>query len=188
MALKDEQKEYLSYLTSGRAVMMMPGLSKAIQVQIDKTKENDTERPALSDNILRKRIIDYYIEVYKKGILPGLEKLSEKPSAELVEIYLDYFQPNSNIIKQYYKCIHNRTVSESFVKELKILKKRCDFSSIVHILCCYSHNGEYLIKNPELCNYVEEILNEILEAGESYNVKDYKNYSILDGTLEKGAY
>ena len=87
MALKDEQKEHLSYLTSGRAIMMMPGLSKAIQVQIDKTEENDTERPPLEDSALRDRIITYYSTVYKKGILPGLERLSEQPDDTLVRIY-----------------------------------------------------------------------------------------------------
>ena len=38
MALKDEQKEHLSYLASGRAIMMMPGLSKAIPSRKDRGK------------------------------------------------------------------------------------------------------------------------------------------------------
>ena len=84
MALKDEQKEHLSYLTAGRAIMTHPGLSKAIQVQIEETKENDTKRAPLDDEILRDKIIDYYCGIYAKGVLPGLELLGEKPSTKLI--------------------------------------------------------------------------------------------------------
>lgn len=188
MALKDEQKEHLSYLASGRAIMMMPGLSKAIQVQVEKTEENDTERPPIEDSALRKRIISYYASVYKKGILPGLERLNEKPSDELVSIYLDCLQPTSQIVKEYYKCVHKRVVSEALVEEISNIKKLYDFKTIIHILCCFCHRCEYLISHPEIYDYVEEFLNEIIDLGTSYSVKEYKNYLVLDMSLENGGF
>lgn len=188
MALKDEQKEHLSYLSSGRAVMMMPGLSKAIQVQIEKTEENDTERAPLEDSELRNRIIKYYSAVYKKGILPGLECLEEQPSEELVSIYLDSVQPTSQVVKEYYKCIHEKTVSDILVNEIINLKKQYDLRIIVHILCCFCHRKEYLVSRPEIYEYVEELLNEIVAQGTSYSVGEYKNYFLLDETLEQGGY
>lgn len=188
MALKDEQKEHLSYLSSGRAIMMMPGLSKAIQVQIEKTEENDTERAPLEDSELRKRIIKYYLTVYKKGILPGLECLEEQPSEELVSIYLDSVQPTSQVVKEYYKCIHEKTVSDILVNEITNLKKQCDLRKIVHILCCFCHRKKYLVSRPEIYEYVEELLNKIVAQGTSYSVGEYKNYFLLDETLEQGGY
>ena len=188
MALKDEQKEHLSYLSSGRAIMMMPGLSKAIQVQIEKTEENDTERAPLEDSELRNRIIKYYSAVYKKGILPGLECLEEQPSEELVSIYLDSVQPTSQVVKEYYKCIHEKTVSDILVNEITNLKKQYDLRIIVHILCCFCHRKEYLVSRPEIYEYVEELLNKIVAQGTSYSVGEYKNYFLLDETLEQGGY
>lgn len=188
MALKDEQKEHLSYLTSGRAIMMMPGLSKAIQVQIEKTEENDTERPPLEDSALRKRIIEYYSTVYKKGILPGLERLSEQPGEELVSIYLDCLQPSAQVVKEYYKCIHKRIVSQVLVEELKRLKEMYDFKTIMRILCCYCHRREYLVSRPEIYDYAEEMMTDIINVGVSYSVKEYKNYLVLDMSLEQGGF
>lgn len=188
MALKDEQKEHLSYLSSGRAIMMMPGLSKAIQVQIDKTEENDTERAPLEDATLRDRIIEYYASVYKKGILPGLERLGETPSKELVGIYLESLQPSSPIVKEYYDCIHKRSVSKVLAEEAKKLKAQYDFKTIVQILCCFCHRREYLVSHPEIYDYVEEVLDNIIDTGTTYSVKEYKNYMMLDGSLEKGGY
>lgn len=188
MALKDEQKEHLSYLTSGRAIMMMPGLSKAIQVQIDKTEENDTERPPLEDLSLREKIIQYYASVYKKGILPGLERLGEKPSEELVSIYLDSLQQSSPIVKEYYNCVHKRTVSAVLVEEVKKLKSQYNFKTIVQILCCFCHRRDYLDSRPEIYNYVEELLEDIIKSGTTYVVKEYKNILVLDMSLEQGGY
>lgn len=188
MALKDEQKEHLSYLSSGRAIMMMPGLSKAIQVQIEKTEENDTERQSLEDAALRDRIITYYSSVYKKGILPGLEQLEEQPSNELVRMYLDCLQPTSQVVKEYYKCVHRRIVSEALVSEINNLKNLYNFKTVTHILCCLCHRGECLISHPEIYDYAEELLNEIIISGTSYSVKEYKNYLVLDMSLEQGGY
>lgn len=188
MALKDEQKEYLSYLTSGRAIMMMPGLSKAIQVQIDKTEENNTERAPLEDSKLRARIIKYYASEYKKGILPGLERLSKKPSKKLVSLYLESLQPSSLIVKEYYNCIHKRKVTQTLVEEATKLESQYDFKTIVQILCCICHRREYLLSHPEIYDYVEEFLKEVISSETEYSVKKYKNYLVLDMSLEQGEF
>ncbi len=188
MALKDEQKEHLSYLSSGRAIMMMPGLSKAIQVQVEKTEENDTERPPLEDSALRERIIRYYTTVYEKGILPGLEQLGEQPSEELVEIYLDSLQPSSPIVKEYYKCIHKRSVSDVLVNEVTKLKAQYNFKTIIRILCCFCHRKADLSLHPEIYDYVEELLEEIIVSGTSYSVKEYKHCLVLDMSLKQGGF
>lgn len=188
MALKDEQKEHLSYLASGRAIMMNPGLSKAIQIQIQKTEENDTQRAPLDDSILRDRIIRYYCTVYTKGILPGLEELDSQPSEEVVKIYLDCLQPNSQVIKNYYKCIHNKKISEAFVNEINSLRKADDFKIIVRIICYFCYKKETLEDYPKIYDYSEELLNEILRRGTQFCVSDYRNYRTLDDGLKYGGF
>ena len=185
MALKDEQKEYLSYLNTGRAVIMMPGLSRAVQVQIMRDESNNTERVPSSDEQLRKRITRFYAEEYRRGILPGLEKLSDKPSAKLVKIYLEHLQPNSLLVREYRNCIHHREISESLVREIRELKKNycyC-FTRIVEVFCCQCHIQEKLNENKNIYGYVEELLNLIAEKGGNLKIKDYEHLWDLDGSL-----
>lgn len=114
--------------------------------------------------------------------------MNTKPSDELVSIYLDCLQPTSQIVKEYYKCVHKRVVSEVLVEEISHIKKLYDFKTIIHILCCFCHRGEYLISHPEIYDFVEEFLNEIIDLGISYPVKEYKNYLVLDMSLENGGF
>lgn len=188
MALKDEQKEHLSYLTSGRAIMMNPGLSKAIQVQVIQTRENDTERPPIEDDVLRDKIVKYYCSIYKKGILPGLERLREKPTEEVVRMYLDYMQPSSLTVKEYYNCIHYKKISETLVQDIVFFKNNYDLKIVARILCSFCHKREYLLRYPDMYYYVEDVLNGIFEDGKEYKIREYKNYRILDDTLEKGGF
>lgn len=88
MALTKEQKEHLSYLVPGRVVMMHPGLDKAIQVQISKDENNNTERIPPKDIDLREEILKYYASNYKSGIILGLENLNEEPETIIVDKWL----------------------------------------------------------------------------------------------------
>ena len=106
MALKDEQKEHLSYLADGRAVLMHPGLSRPVQVQILQTEANDTNRIPPEDEQLRERIIEYYRSIYKRGVLPGLQGLSGQPDKKLVSLYLEKLHAKSAFMKEYYTCVH----------------------------------------------------------------------------------
>ena len=188
MALKDEQKEHLSYLTSGRAIMMNPGFSRAIQIQIDKSAENDTERPPLNDDILRNKIIEYYRKNYKRGVLPGLEKLNSEPDNHLIKIYLDYLQPNSPVIKEYYYCIHKKEISDKLISEIKTINKLYDMKDAARIISCHCHDKKHLQSNPEIKDYVYEILKSILDKGHDFSMKDYckkqpSHYNMLDWTI-----
>lgn len=182
MALKDEQKEHLSYLSAGRAVMMMPGISKAIQVQIDKTDENDTERAPIDDDELRNRIVSYYADVYKKGILPGLEVQNEKPDPDIVRLYLDCLQSTSQLVKDYYMSIHKKVVSKSMLDELNRLKGEYDFELVAKLLCYHCHKKNDLEIHPEIFGYVEDLLNFVIEYGDNIIDFDSKKYSLLDNS------
>ena len=189
MALKDEQKEHLSYLTSGRAIMVTPGLTKAIQVQILRTEENDTQRAPLEDDALRKKIVKYYSDVYKRGILPGLECLDERPDEELVQLYLDVLFPESKIMQEYYLCIEENDISKHFVNQLRKYKQTGYFDQIAKIICYNGHDYDQLKMHPEVYDLSKKFLLEILKSGSEYNVAKYPDRkslrSTVDNTLKK---
>ena len=177
MALKDEQKEHLSYLTSGRAIMVTPGLTKAIQVQILRTEENDTQRAPLEDDALREKIVKYYSGVYKRGILPGLECLDERPDEELVQLYLDELFPESKIMQEYdSSCLAGKKISDYFVEQLQKYKQTGYFDQIARIICCNNHSHDYLRKYPAVYDYSKDLLLNIIESGPSYDIATYDAY------------
>lgn len=183
MALKDEQKEYLSYLTCGRAVLMHPGLSKAIQVQILQTDANDTNRVPPEDELLRERIIEYYCSIYQKGILPGLEKISGRPDKLTVSFYLEKMQAKSAFMRDYYACVHANKITKAFVEELIDAGKCLGYDNATKIICCLCHKKEDMDKHPEIEEYVKEVLMEIAEGKESYDVRTYRNHDMLFSSL-----
>lgn len=183
MALKDEQKEYLSYLSSGRAVMMHLGLSKAVQVQILQTESNDTKRVPPEDEELREKLMDYYCSVYRKGILPGLEKMEKQPDRKIVKLYLEKIHSKSSFVSEYCKCIHKCSISKEFVKELREIRAESGYEDVAKILCCLKHKQKMLELHPELEQYAAGILKEIAEYGESYEVNKYQGYDYLDSSL-----
>lgn len=124
MALSEEQKEHLSYLVPGRVVMMQPGLDKAIQVQISKDENNNTERIPPKDKDLREQILNFYASNYKSGIIPGLENLNEKPSASIVDKWMTTekrFKAELRKINKEYK--YDSTQNKQFLSMLEDLKK-----------------------------------------------------------------
>ena len=179
MALKDEQKEHLSYLECGRAVVMMPGLARAVQVQMIKTDRNDTSRSPNDDGQLRERIIDYYGSIYKKGVLPGLEQLSERPDSELVRIYLEY----PGILCGYCQCVHFRNISPRFANTLKIIKNKGCFQQFVELICKYCHIKECLDKYPDITGSIEKMLEGILRDGVNYSFNNYREYNNINDSL-----
>lgn len=124
MALSEEQKEHLSYLVPGRIVMMHPGLDKAIQVQISKDENNNTERIPPKDKDLREQILNFYASNYKSGIISGLENLNEKPSASIVDKWMTTekrFKAELRKINKEYK--YDSTQNKQFLSMLEDLKK-----------------------------------------------------------------
>lgn len=89
LALNDEQKNFLSYLEKGRAVVITDGWKKPVQVQID-LLSNTTGVPDISENLIKQRAIEYYIENYKNGVLPGIQYFSDNISLNDIELYFTF--------------------------------------------------------------------------------------------------
>lgn len=89
LALNDEQKNFLSYLEKGRAVVITDGWKKPVQVQID-LLSNTTGVPDISENLIKQRVFEYYIKNYKNGVLPGIQYFSDNVSLNDIEWYFTF--------------------------------------------------------------------------------------------------
>ena len=189
MALKKEQKEQLSYLSTGRAIMIMPGLSKAIQVQIDKTKENDTERLPPEDVVLRNKILSYYAQQYKRGVIPGAECFNEIPDVDLLEICLQNLQKESRLLKEYHYIIHNGKFLQdsNFINNLRECESKINLSILAKIIGLHCHKQELLQKYPETYKDIEYALQYLLHNRDALDMKKFQKEigDKLDNSLQE---
>lgn len=81
MILEKEQKEFLSSLPTGRAVVFSQGWSKAVQVQI-KLLTNTTSDEEVDEQILKDSCINYYRENYRREIFAGSNIFDREPTLE----------------------------------------------------------------------------------------------------------
>ena len=81
MILEKEQKEFLSSLPTGRAVVFSQGWSKAVQVQI-KLLTNTTSDEEVDEQILKDSCINYYRENYRREIFAGSNIFHREPTFE----------------------------------------------------------------------------------------------------------
>ena len=128
ISLSKEQKDFLSSLTTGRAIVFSQGWTKALQVQI-KQRTNTTSDEIIDEDRLKSRVEDFYVENYKKGIFIGTkyEKISKEDfefcrefstNKEAVKIFKEFFEENTNSFKEF-KDTASLLVDKSFWKEVK---------------------------------------------------------------------
>jgi hypothetical protein len=166
MALNDDQKQFLSNLEVGRAIVFTQGWSKAIQVQIMPTT-NTTGSTIIPEAQLRLNIIKFYQQEYKRGVLQGLEWMEEEPSLDQVEEYLEFLQ-SEKLSKEYYQFVNNLRTNFPFKSyiENELLPKYS-----ISLLAHYLTDKFYI--NEKNCS-----LNERFE-----NVKDFL-YGILTDAIK----
>ena len=86
MGLSDEQKNFLSNLTPGRAIVFSGGWEKALQVQVD--MKSNTGSNDIEEEEIHKRSLKYYSlpTVARRGVVLGLPNIpSEKLSPEIAD-------------------------------------------------------------------------------------------------------
>lgn len=81
VVLDKEQKEFLSNLETGRAIVFTQGFSKAIQVQIENLTDT-TRNERVDDSKLQEIVYKYYLNTYKRGVIEGSELLDKEPTME----------------------------------------------------------------------------------------------------------
>jgi hypothetical protein len=119
IVLDKEQKEFLSNLDTGRAIVFSQGYSKAIQVQINRLTETDSETQ-VEDKDLRDSVYEYYSQNYKKGIILNSQFCSEKPDANEIEKLLE-LSKNEDLSRYiyFYGSKNGNFPDETMLEELK---------------------------------------------------------------------
>ena len=124
ISLSKEQKDFLSSLPTGRAIVFSQSWTKAVQVQIEQMT-NTTSDEIIDEDRLRNRVEDFYVENYKKGIFVGTkyEKITKEQfrecrkfstNKELVKIFKAVFEENVNSFSDFEKIINLLNDKEFF--------------------------------------------------------------------------
>lgn len=162
IVLDKDQKEFLSNLVTGRAIVFSQGYRKALQVQVNELKleEGFVE--------LRDSVYDYYAENYKKGIIINSQFLSKKPTHEELQTLLD-ISKNDELCNAVYQfgCMYQRFPNE---KEMTDIRSMIDNSAIHEVIQKISYQKEEA--NVAIKETQVELLNEYLDKFEiDYLVK-----------------
>ncbi len=144
MALNDEQKELLSRLETGRAVVFNQNFYNAIQAQITPLRV-DSKNETISEEEIHNKWLEFY-----KNIL-DLEEVSLEELSEILEVsrswqmLIEYYQSNNELFEIYKSNIHNCLKENQIDIKLlaSFLNKRF-----------YNNSNEYL----------EDVLNELKET------------------------
>ena len=122
MILEKEQKEFLSSLPTGRAVVFSQGWSKAVQVQI-KLLTNTTSDEEVDEQILKDSCINYYRENYRREIFAGSNIFDREPTFEEMKTIIEFSRSDLlSSFKNMYAALENLSKRDEESK-VNILKK-----------------------------------------------------------------
>ena len=159
MSLSKEQKDFLSSLTTGRAIVFSQGWTKALQVQI-KERTNTTSKETIDEDKLKNRVENFYIENYKKGIFLGTKykKISKKDfelcrefstNKEFVKVFKEIFENKIGTFEEFEFIAKNFFKYKSMAKLIKNIyedkiNNMEDFKLIENQLKTLLDNQEFL--------------------------------------------
>lgn len=176
MILEKEQKEFLSSLPTGRAVVFSQGWSKAVQVQI-KLLTNTTSDEEVDEQILKDSCINYYRENYRREIFAGsnifdreptfeeMKTIMESSKSELLNSFKNMYKALENLSKRSLEDIRNKTnifkkANKEYVKNIRIATE-----NEKNLLAKYLKEKYFVKKKHKLeeINRVEELEKNIIE-------------------------
>lgn len=176
MILEKEQKEFLSSLPTGRAVVFSQGWSKAVQVQI-KLLTNTTSDEEVDEQILKDSCINYYRENYRREIFAGsnifdreptfeeMKTVMESSKSELLSSFKNMYKALENLSKRSLEDIRNKTnifkkANREYVKNIRIATE-----NEKNLLVKYLKEKYFVKKKHKLeeINRVEELEKNIIE-------------------------
>ena len=160
ISLSKEQKDFLSSLPTGRAIVFSQSWTKAVQVQIEQMT-NTTSDEIIDEDRLKNRVEDFYIENYKKGIFIGTKY--EKITKEQFRLCRE-FSTNKKVVKIFKEVFEEKVNSFSKFKEIfenliKLLKDSKFWQDIEKIL----------MKDEKSIDNIENIKNEFKKYYEIFS-------------------
>ena len=166
MTLTDEQKDFLSKLSTGRAVVFTQDWPNALQVEVLRTTNTTGEKP-VEENILRQAVLGYYCKTYKRGVFSGLEALEQEPSIEELESFLE-----GEILTYYKYFLEKLEVKSEFRELIKQLVERHGIKAVAGFLCKGYYNENRCIleeKQKIIEQLIEDIINDRVDKVKYYN-------------------
>jgi len=161
MALSDEQKEFLSSLETGRAIVYTGGWSKALQVQIDKVT-NTTGEKTVTEDIIRRNIMEFYRKSYKRAVFQGLEHFEHIPSLEELETVVNFIN-NGKLDKEYKNFFKSLKLKQSLVEVVKQVISKLGLEITSAYLTSKFRLDTETRNIEEIKEYVLDFLNHVLE-------------------------
>jgi len=170
IALDDEQKDFLSNLETGRAIVFSQNWSKAIQVQVER-KTDTTDEIGCSDHELQHNVYEFYIKNYKHGVFHGLAKHAKNPTHEEFCDCLELERIIEKVIEGYCEYLDDFKQKDKFKKYLK----ECIDKFGVEKIADYIKNKLYLgVDNDEvtedlIIEFLSDYIKGEMEAGKKMN-------------------
>lgn len=157
MALEEEQKEFLSKLDAGVAIVFSGGFNKAIATKIDQTS-NTTSDLMISEEELQKSVYEFYASLCKNGVILGSSWLDSVGTKEIA-LLLD-LQRRGGLMREIKKhWLEKQKIAPKLLKSLQIFTD--DFS--LEFLSQY-----FLLENDisdKKLGYAKEFLEKYLNNG-----------------------
>lgn len=120
MALSDEQKEFLSLLDKGRAIVFSQGWETSLQVQVV-PETNTGSKEIINEDNIRKAAINYYCNQYRRCVFPSLKYMETKPDIKLFEEHLRYKDSLEMLIERYQNTYIKKY--KAYEDDIELIKK-----------------------------------------------------------------
>lgn len=162
MSLKDEQKNFLSNLETGRVIISNQSFAKPIQVQIKSLEDvSTTSSNIVDENIIRKKVLEYYQKTYKRGVVLGIENSTSMPSIEQIE---DALKNNLNGLSAIWQSLLKEKKEENFkfLKDYLENKFKDNFEYITNYIGNKFYCSEDGCSLEDKKEYIGKFLQEIL--------------------------
>jgi len=176
MALNDEQKEFLSNLEVGRAIVSNQDFPKPLQVQIKELEDVSTTNSDLIDEKhIRKQALLYYQKNYKRGVIQGLEIYEDEPSLEKIEELLSL--KISGLLRGWRELCKLKNMNDKFVFDIQKYLEEKKLTKDIEFLSYYLLNKFYSNskKKETIIVYLIEFLQKVIEGQDEFS-SDEKTY------------
>lgn len=157
MALSDDQKEFLSFLNKGRAVVFSQGWDSSLQVQV--IPETDTSsKEIINEELIHDLALEYYCRNYKSGIYPSLKYYESIPNKNIFEKHLNCRKDMEQLIQYFQEVLKKYHATEEFQDIIIALENVMSIEKQAMYIRDYIY---YLDKNDEKLNAICSLLVEV---------------------------
>jgi len=178
MALKDEQKEFLSSLDVGRVIVSSQDFPRPIQVQIKELEDiSTTEHKPIKAEKIRQTALEYYQQHYKTGIVFGLEAYSSPPELVVVEKHL--MLPFKELEKQWQTLCKKGNTTGDFQIDITSKLKTFNNKNLLEMLAGYLYIRFYQTrKGAATQQQIFEFMHNILDGRKEFNRQEKAKFTL----------